>query len=92
MFLLNILINIVSSTIIGIDLGSDTIKVAVGSRTKPVHLVKNLYSNQGTPNIFAYRDVNNWAFGEGAIDLCRVYPESCVRQIPLDNKYYLKGK
>lgn len=92
MFLLNILINIVSSTIIGIDLGSDTIKVAVGSRTKPVHLVKNLYSNQGTPNIFAYRDVNNWAFGEGAIDLCRVYPESCVRQIPLDNKYYFQGK
>ena len=92
MFLLNILINIASSTIIGIDLGSDTIKVAVGSRTKPVHLVKNLYSNQCTPNIFAYRDVNNWAFGEGAIDLCRVYPESCVRQIPLDNKYYFQGK
>lgn len=91
MIILIILINIVSSTVIGIDLGSDTIKVAVGSSSKPVHLVKDLYLNDATPNVFAFKDKNNWAFGEGALDLCNLYPESCVYKIPLDKKSYFTG-
>lgn len=90
MILLNLFIHISYCTIVGIDLGSDSIKVAVGSRSKPVHLVRNLYSNEATPNIFAYHDKSHWAFGEGAIDQCYIHPESCIRnqRIPLNDKLY----
>ena len=93
MFLVNILFQISYCTIIGIDLGSDSIKVAVGSRYKPVHLVRNLYSNEATPNIFTYRDNSHWAFGEGAIDQCLIHPETCIQnqRVPLDNKLYFAG-
>lgn len=93
MFLINLLIQISYSTIVGIDLGSDSIKVAVGSRYKPVHLVRNLYSHEATPNAFAYLDKQHWSFGEGALDQCRLHPESCIQnqRVPLDNNLHFKG-
>ena len=93
MFILSLIIQFSYCTIIGIDLGSDTIKVAVGSRYSQVHLVKNIYSNDVTPNIFSYSDNSHWAFGEGAIDQCRLYPESCIQnqRLPTDNNLYFSG-
>ncbi len=79
MLLLSLLINIAYCTIVGIDLGSDSIKVAVGSRYKPVHLVKNIHSHEATPNIFAYKDKAHWSFGEDAIDQCLLHPEKCIQ-------------
>lgn len=85
-------VSIIQCTVIGIDLGSDTIKVAVGSKTMPVHLVTNLYSNKKTPNVFAFKNKTSWAFGEDAADLCEYHPYFCVRPIPLDNEDYTLGE
>ena len=90
MILINLLIYISSSTIVGIDLGSDSIKIAVGSKTKPVHLVRNIHSHESTPNIFAYNDKSHWSIGEDARDQCLVHPERCIQneRLPLNNEKY----
>ena len=82
------LFQISSSTIVGIDLGSDSIKVAVGSRNNPVHLFNELY-----PNIFAFGDKSNWTFGDSAIEYCHHYPDSCIQdqKLPLDDKIYIEN-
>lgn len=92
MLLLSLLINIAYCTIVGIDLGSDSIKVAVGSRYKPVHLVKNIHSHEATPNIFAYKDKAHWSFGEDAIDQCLLHPEKCIQNqnLPLNSNEYFE--
>lgn len=90
MILINLLIQISYCTIVGIDLGSDSIKVAVGSRNNKVHLVKNENLNNITPNVFTYIDKLHWAFGEEAIDKCFNHPEHCIynQRVPLNNKTY----
>lgn len=90
LFITNLLIQLSYSTVIGIDLGGDSIKVAIGSRERGVHRVRNYYLNDVTPNLFAYIDENKWSFGEGAIAQCRYYPETCLQnqKLPLNNKYY----
>ena len=93
MMLISLLVHISYCTIIGVDLGSDSIKVAVGSRFKSVHLVRNLYSNEATPNKFAFIDRGNWAFGEGASDQCLLHPETCIQnqRLPLNDQLYFSG-
>ncbi|OHT12510.1 dnaK protein [Tritrichomonas foetus] len=89
-----ILIQLSLSAVVGIDLGSDTIKVSVGSRTLPVHFVRNSYNHELTPNRFYYQDKRHWGFGESAVDQCMLHPDKCVTSLPLNKNYYfgtLKG-
>ena len=87
------LISISHCTVIGIDLGSDSIKVAIGSQQKGVHRVRDYYKNDFTPNIFSYTDRSNWAYGEGAVTQCHIYPETCIQnqKLPLNDNTYFGG-
>lgn len=90
MLVLNFLIQICYSIVIGIDLGSDTIKVAVGSRNESICIIKDYYTKKFLPNIFAYHDENKYVFGEDAVKICNEYPESCIRGFHFDNENYLQ--
>lgn len=88
MLLINFFLYSCYCTIVGIDLGSDSIKVAVGSKYRAVHLVQNIHAKESTPNIFSYRDDSHWSFGKDAIDQCILRPDSCLKGYPLDDKDY----
>lgn len=90
MFVVNFLIQICYSIVVGIDLGSDTIKVAVGSRNESIRIFKDYYTNKFLPNIFAYHEEEKYVFGEDAIKICNEYPESCIRGFHFDNENYLQ--
>ena len=90
MLIISLFIQYIYCTIVGVDLGSDSIKVAVGSKYKPVHLVRNIHSHESTPNIFTYIDKSHWSIGEDAKDQCLLHPERCFQnqKLPLNDKEY----
>lgn len=95
MFIISLFIQYIYCTIVGVDLGSDSIKVAVGSKYNPIHLVRNIHSHESTPNIFTYIDKSHWSIGEDAKDQCLLHPERCVQnqKLPLnDNEYFTKDQ
>lgn len=91
------------STVIGIDLGQDTIKVSYGSYNQAIKVARNSQSSYSTPNVFALWNQDNrmkypsiipdnnqlrWAFGQEAVDECDKHPENCIGGVNPDKSTY----
>lgn len=68
-----------SPTILGIDFGSEFIKVAYASRGKPIDLLLNEQSKRKTSNFVGFRRVNERLIGENARQVTARFPSAAVR-------------
>ncbi|KAH0795879.1 dnaK protein [Histomonas meleagridis] len=91
------------STIIGIDMGESTIKVACGSQGRPIHIVKVFDSSSKFPNFISFWDNRDhsrslrpqtllsnvaWEFGKEARNSLLRYPDSVIKGNTFNNKRY----
>lgn len=89
MIFIYFLIQLISSITYGIDLGTDTIKIArCKGKVFKSEIEKNKYNHDSTPNVFAYQDKTKQSFGEDAIGQCRIHPETCIQneRLPLTDE------